>query len=175
MCPPLLAIASFAIGAAGQVASFIGAQNSYKAQLEYKRQNDENAARAASIRYDQINQKAIQEGEAAADRKFEAAIDAKRAISTVRTAAGEGGVSGLSVAALMSDVEARHGRFKVNTNKQLQLTRSYLGGEKDAAQAQGQSQVNSVPTPEKPNFASTLIGIFGSGINSYNDYQRAIA
>jgi hypothetical protein len=134
-----------------------------------------NAGKAASIRYDQINTKALQEGEGAADRKFEAAIDAKRAMSTVRTAAGEGGVSGLSVAALMSDVAARHGRFKVNTDKQLQINRAYLSGEKDAAQAQGQSQINSVPIPEKPNFASTLIGIFGSGLDAVTGYQQATA
>jgi len=169
----VLAIASFAVGAAGQVAGFMQQSQQADAQAEAYKRNAENAAKATSARYDQINVKSIQEGEAASDRKFEAALDARRAAATAVTAAGEGGVSGLSVTALLGDIASRHGRFETNTDKQLQISRAYLGGEKVAAQAGGQGQINSVPIPEKPNFASALVGIFGSGLDAFTGYKQA--
>jgi len=52
------------------------------------------------------------------------------------------------------------------------MSRHYLEGEKKAAQLGSQSQINSVPTPEKPSFAPYLINAFGSGVNAYAGHKQ---
>ena len=112
---------------------------------------------------------------AKAQKKFDSALLAKQAQATVTTAAGEGGVSGLSVSALSGDVKASQARAATRVDRNLQIKKSYLQGEIEATQTSGQSQINSVALPEPVSFLPTLVGIFGSGVNAYSGYQSNLA
>jgi len=175
MCPTVMAIASFAIGAASSVMGYVGQKQAVDSQEEQYRRNAENAKMATSIKEQQINRRILQEGEAAAQKKFETNLDAKRAIATATTAAGEGGVSGLSVSHVLGSIYAQSGRFNASVDRNLDINRSYFRGEKEAAHTQGQAQINSVALPEKPSFLPALIGVFGSGVDAYGRYKQATA
>jgi len=172
MCPSAaLAAASFVIGAAQQVVGFMGQQQQYDAQAEAYKQNALNAQAAARDEYASTQNRLLQEREAAVQERTEASIEALSARSTARTAAGEAGVSGLSVDALLADYYAKEGRNSASIENNLSATQNYLIGEMDSIEARTQSQINSVPIPTPPSFLPTAVGIFSSGLEAFRIYD----
>jgi hypothetical protein len=164
MCVALIsvvaAVASSLVGYAGQMAN-------YKAQQQYYEQNAK-AARVATVnRYASIQNRQLQEHDAAAQQVQQSKLEAMKARSTARTAAGEAGVTGLSVEALLQDLSAQEGRYEASVAQNYQMNQQYLRGEMEATQDQGIARINSVPYPTKPSFGAALIGAFGSGIQAY--------
>lgn len=171
MCD-ILTIASIGLGIAQGAASFAAADAQYDQQMEMHRQNGINASRAAENQYANLNIRAQQEGASATQQKMNDKIAAAKAASTIEVAASEGGVSGLSVDHVLRDIYAQHGRNEATLDTNLRMSRDYLAGEKVAAEAGGQNQINSMPVPEKPSFAPYLLNAFGTGINAYSNYRQ---
>lgn len=176
MCPPaaLLAlsiatsVASAGVGYMGQVAQFNAASQRYT-------DNAKSAVQATVNQWDASQIRISQEGASAVQNEFESSLATRKAVSTANTAAGEGGVSGLSVDYLTHDLYAQGGRKTDSIDTNLAMDRSYAAREMDAQGATGQNQINSVPIPEAPNPMAAIIGVFGSGLKSYTGYQQQIA
>ncbi len=176
MCDPVsMAVMSFAVSAAGSVVGFMGQQSQYEQAMIEKKANDDNARTATINAWEATQIRAQQEGAAGVQKKFEANIETAKAVGTATTAAGEGGVSGLSVDAMLGDLYAKKGRHADAVDNNLQMTRNYLSREMDAQRATGQNQINSMPIPEAPNFAATLVNIFGAGVKSFGAFKDATA
>lgn len=171
MCD-IMTIASIGLGIAQSVAQFGAAQQQYEAQMEHQRQNAINASRAAENQYANINIRAQQEDTARNQQQLATNIEVAQAVSTVEVAAGVGGVSGLSVEHILRDIYAQQGRNEAALDVNARMSRDYLMGEKKAAEAGGQSQINSVPIPEKPSILPYALGAFSSGLNAYSNYQQ---
>lgn len=166
MCDPAtLAAVSFGISAVQGVAGYFGKRAAYNA-------NAANAVAGTEAQWASQQLRIQQEGAAATQDKFETNIAVAKAAATATTAAGEGGVSGLSVDYLLKDLYAAKGRHNAAVSQNLQMTTAYLQSEKEVTRAQGIDRINSV---EKPNFGATLLGIFGSGINAYGSYKSQVA
>jgi hypothetical protein len=101
-----LAAASFAIGAASSVAEF--AQQSQEADDTNKRYEANRLAALSAFEQKQrdVNLQMMQHQESAALQKFDTALESQAARVTNDVAAGESGVSGLSIDALASVLPA---------------------------------------------------------------------
>ncbi|TWS94989.1 hypothetical protein [Reyranella sp. CPCC 100927] len=169
-----MALATFAVGAASAGASYTGQQSAAKAQNKQYAANAESARRAASESYASLQQRIDQERAATIDEQFQTAIDAKRAGATATVAAGEAGVNGHSIDALLADYKAQQGRFNANTQQNLRSTEGQLRQEMKGVQAQAETRINSVPRGQKPSFIDAGLRIIGAGIGAYSDRERWI-
>lgn len=160
---PLLTVAA-SVGSA--VVGYQGAMTAHRAQEQQYKANAENARTAAQGQYDQINNRVIQENAAASNEIQEAQIAALKSRSSARTAAEEGGVSGVSVDAIVGEMLAKEARYVVNTQKNFDYQKDYWMGEGAAASAQAQSQVNSVQRTARPSFLPYAMQAFGSSIEA---------
>jgi hypothetical protein len=171
MCD-FIAIASMGLGIAQSAMQYSAANAQYEQQMKVYEQNAINASLAAENQYSNISIRSQQEDAARVQQQTEAGIEAAKAASTAQVAASEGGVSGLSVDAMIRDIYAQQGRNDAALDANQRMSRDYLLGEMKSAEAQGQSQINSVPLPEKPSAAPYLLNAFGSGLSAYSDYVK---
>jgi len=167
-----ITIASMGLGIASSMMEYQGAKSQYAAQQEFAKRNAINAANQAATQYSNLNIRAQEEDLARHQQKFQTGIEAAQAASTMEVAASQGGVAGLSVDQMLRDLYAQEGRNSAALDANHQISRRYLEGEKKAAQLSSQSQINSIPIPEKPSFAPYLIKAFGSGLDSLAGYQK---
>lgn len=161
---------AFEIGtAAVTVASTKGAAD---AQSEVNDIAKENAIEARNANYDQLMAMSKQETAAAEQQLRENDIEALKATERAKVAAGESGVTGLSVEALLADMYGKQARFTDNVNQNLENRQQQIAFERDNVDRAHQSTVNSLPIPERPNYMGAALkagdGIFGA----YNDYLK---
>lgn len=174
MCAPVaMAIASFAIGAAQTVVGFMGEQAAADAQNQYYAENAKAARQATVNQYAHQQNRIIQERRAASQEKQNATVDALKARATAKTAAGEAGVSGLSVDALVQDFYAQEGRYSNSIDNNFQMTSDYLRSEMESTQAQGQSRINSVRRATPPSFLGAAIRIGATALDAFGTYHRS--
>lgn len=173
MCPPAALVgAQLALTAVQGATGFIGQTQAFNQQVEFYNDNAREAARATSRQWDATQLRISQEGRAATQKKLETALATKSAAATATVAAGEGGVSGSSVDAVLGDIYSRGARANGAVDENLQMTRDYLSAEMDGQRATGQNQINSVPLPQAPNPFAALLNVFGSGIGIYSNYRN---
>ena len=168
MCDPAtIAISSTILGGIQSFAGLAAAQSSYNSQVDSYNQNAENATRTTTKNYSNLNIRLQQEQQAAAQEKQQGEIDRAKAVASTEVAAAAGGVSGLSVDAVLRDIYAQSGRNEATADANLRMTKGYLQGELDAAEISGQSQINSMPIPEKPSPVPYLMNAFSTGLSAY--------
>lgn len=152
----VLSIAQAAVG-------FASAQQQADEQNAYYEQNRRAAVAAMTDRYASINNKNLQEREAASAELFEKRIAGLKAKSTAITSAGEAGVTGLSVANLMQDVDAQMGRQAQAIQTNFEIKRQHNADELVATHHNAISRINSVRQASGPNpLAFALQGIGGA-------------
>lgn len=173
MCNPLM-MASFAISAAQGVVGFMGEQEEHRKQEEFRQQNIKNANAAALDQYNQTLTRIGQEGDATGIAKAEATRDARAARATATVAAGEAGISGLSVDALLSDFYGREGTYADQLTQQNEWTNTQLQYDMRGIHANATDRANSIPKPTAPNFFTTGLKIAGAGVGAYGSYQKSI-
>ena len=165
MCLPM---AGALIGAALSIA-----QMNAQAQSEYEQkeaanrqytQNRKNAIVAANDKYRSIGNKAVEERHAASTKLFQQRIDNLKKKASAVVAAGEGGVTGLSVAAVMQDKIAQEARQEnaIVTNFKYKLGSLY--DEADASYHDAVNRINSVqPGSPIPVWEPYTGGLGGDG------------
>ncbi|MBY5581859.1 hypothetical protein [Rhizobium leguminosarum] len=166
MCDPI-SLASFAIGAAGQVSSFMSASQEAETQNKLAENNRIEANRAAADQYASIQERMLQE-KAAAGRELETANkDAAKARATASVTSGEAGVTGISVDSLLADYNAQQGQFERTNAQNLKMTQDGLRDQLKSVKANAEGRINSVQKVAKPSLAPFVIGIAGSGLDAY--------
>ena len=128
-------------------------------QQRQAKRNEEssNAAYLSDAR--QLNLRQRQEEEAESQRGQEADIQAMRDVAKAKTAAGESGVAGLSVDALMSDIMRQNMFDDTKASSNLSATKAQIAEQKKGAEASRQSRINQVPYP---SFAANALQIGGA-------------
>lgn len=135
------------------------AQQQYAADVEMYKQNAENVRAATVAEYASEQNRIHQERVAAQEKKFDQEIANLRQSSTAAVAAGEGGVTGNTVEALLGDYYAAKGRANDAVDNNFQMRLDYLRGEMDATKARGQDMINRVPIPRAPSPLMILGGL----------------
>ena len=151
---------------------------SYAAQSqaadEQNRMYRENAARANQNARDQqfqTQQRMLQEQEKAGGEKFENIQAAREAKATATVAAGESGVSGLSVDALLAEFDGRASAANDRIDQNTDWTMNQLNNELKGIRSNAEDRINSVQRAAKPSFFDAGLRIAGAGLDEYNDYR----
>lgn len=164
---PVGAVLGAALSIAGSMAQYSAAQEAADAQNQYYMQNAMEAQRAARDAYVSQNTRLHQEKQAADQKTFETSVEALKKRGTARTSAGEAGVSGLSVDALVGDLFAQEGRQKVAIDTNYDMTRQDIISQMDETRARAQQRINSVQRASGPSAASYLISGLSGAVGAF--------
>lgn len=167
-----LAVAQFAMSAVGSVVGYMGQQQQYEAQKQQYENNRIEANRAAVDNYASTQNRMLQEQKAASQELQNLNVDAMKGRATAETAAGEAGVTGLSVDALVADYYGQEGRYERTLDNNLQMQSDYLQGEMTATSHQTAGRINSVSQGQKPSFLDAGVRILGGAVDAFGSYQR---
>lgn len=171
MCDPITMVAA-ALGTAQTVTGYIGERQAAAAQNAMVREN-QRASNANLVReYADVQTRQIQEEDAAAVQKQDISREARAARATTMAAAGEAGVSGLSVNALLADVYGKETTAKDRISQNSGFTTSNLTREMDGLKAKAQDRINSMPWATGPSPFAAALKIGGVGLESYNRYGK---
>lgn len=172
MCMMVMPLLSFALGAAQAVMGYQAQQQAADRQNQMYYQNAMQANEALRNQYAATQTQRLQEREAADQKDTEGAITALRARSTAFNAAGEAGVTGLSVDALMADYTGREARNREAVDENYQMESSHLDADMKSQYAGAQSRINSVQRATPPSFADALIRIGSAGLGAMTMNSR---
>jgi hypothetical protein len=148
MCLPALPVIA-AIGSAA--VGYFAADDAADQQNAYYDANRKAAISAAGDRYAALNNKTLQERASASQELFEKQIDALRTRATATVAAGEAGVTGLSVDALQQDLLAQQGRQMQAIQHNFEIKRQSNEDEAIATYHNTVGRINSVRQASKPS------------------------
>ena len=187
MCEPLTTI-GLALGASQASAAAVGAAavsttlgvasagaqmygQSQQAKTQAKVQK--NASAAERERYlREVSSMRIQQGQeevAAAQRVNESARKAREARATARVSAGEAGVAGLSVDALINDLTREEANYNFATQQQLQMSdvnRTLQLGDAGLGFTNNMLRINK--PIEKPNYLGAALDGAQTGLSTYS-------
>ena len=167
MCEPTtMAI----LTAASKGIEFMEAQQQARQQQIRYDQNRIAAAQARDLKIQTLNQRAIQESEAAAEGKFKQSIEALEKRERGVVAAGEAGVTGSSVDILLADYTAQKLRGETTINRNLENVERQIELQKMGASAEAESRINSMPQGTQPSFIAAAAGAAASGYAAYQQY-----
>lgn len=151
----------------------------YMAQQEMANQQQAaNEAHAERLRlariedYDALNEMDQQATEGAVDQINEAQLDGLRARDTALVASSAGGVTGLSVDALMQDLFGQEQRFNESVNVNLDRQRNQFAREGQSMYRQGENIVASMPQPQRPSLLAAGLKAGTSLYGAYDDYFK---
>jgi len=122
---------------------------------------------ARDLKIQSLNQRAIQEGEAAAEEKMRLGIQALEGEGAALVAAGESGVSGSSVDLLLQDYTAQKLRGITTINRNLENVEKQIELEKRGASAEALNRTNSLQQGVMPNFLAAAVGTAASATAAY--------
>lgn len=152
-----------ALSVAGAMAEYSAAKDAAAEQNAYYEQNRLEAQRAARDTYVHQQTRINEEREAASQTMFEDSVKALEARGSAYTSAGEAGVSGLSVDALVGNIFAKEGRQHMATLTNYEMKRDEVRAEMEQTRSNAQARINSVRRASNPSAAPFLIkGLSGA-------------
>lgn len=141
MCDPTaIAIGSLIIGGASSVAE-------HSARSEASRANRAESLRAMREASKDISLLEVQQQDATARTIFETDRQARSTQALARVSAGEAGVTGVSVEALLGDIDRKLGEFTTAEKRNLSMAIAQLQREKISGRQVAQSRIAAVPPP----------------------------
>lgn len=152
---------STALSIGGQVAQ-------YSAQADQAAATRSNALAAYQQDTSAITDRASQEQQATAQRRLQNAREYAAAKATAVTSAGDAGVSGLSVNALLTDLAGQQQLRQGAVDTNLDMTLQQLQREQQGAAVTRQSRINSA---QDPSLAGLLIGVAKTGVDGFTGYK----
>jgi hypothetical protein len=194
MCEPstiaiVASVASVAIAAAGTGVSLYAQSEQADAEANWQKrlaearnqeiaENFKLAVASAENQNKALQQRAVEEGEAATEEKMRNAREAAKAVATARVAAGEGGVSGTSVNALLNDFLSQEARYRHSVTTNLEYARDSIDFEQESNEIVAKGRAASIkpfaPSPiQQPNYLAGALKIAGSGLDAYAGYRKS--
>jgi hypothetical protein len=160
MCDPVtaLAVGSFAITAGSAIVE-------NKAKSQQSKENKSNALEAFQANINALDTRETQEKDAAGQTIMQADRQARAADALAKVSAGEAGVAGASVDAVLQNLTRQKNTFDVSAKENLHNTLTQIEAEKSGASATAQSRINSAPPP---NPFLSVLQIGEAGINFGN-------
>ena len=195
MCEPISATAAAVLSGLAIVTSTVSGivgymgqqqqanqQAAYQAALVQQRnqqiyQNQRLAQESYLQQAQQVNLRQQQEGEKASQAIQSTQVDALQAKATARVAAGESGVSGLSVENLLADFDRQNAIYRGSVRRNLEFSRQQSQEDIKGlrAQAEGRYQEIQPYLPEpiaRPSFLGTALSI---GTNAFTQTSSAVS
>jgi hypothetical protein len=167
MCDPVTAtLVATSVGS--NIAGFVGARQQAKAQQQYQAQ----AAQAERQRFQQeqtsLRMRQAQEQEAVGRELEQVSRKSQAALARARVSAGEAGVAGASVQALMDDYMRQEAGYRSALLRQQELGGiSTAMGLEQAGFATQQRQIGINQPIDRPSFLTAALGTVSSGLRAY--------
>ena len=165
MCDPTaIAIGSLVIGVGSQVAGAAAQKNAAD------KANANNAAAAklsAAEASKDISLLELQQGKASTQTVFEMDRAARSTKALAQVSAGEAGVAGLSVEALMGDIDRKIGEARTIESRNLDMAIAQLQREKISGRTVAQERITATHK-EGPSLAALGLGIAASGLEFWS-------
>jgi hypothetical protein len=157
------------MGVAQSALQITGQRQQAKTQAKVQK----NASAAERQRYlQEVSSMRVQQGQeqvAAAQRIQESTRKAREARSTARVSAGEAGVAGLSVDALINDLTREEANYRFATNQQLQMNDVNRTMQLDQAGLGFTNNMLRINRPiEQPNYLGAALGGAQTGMSTYS-------
>ena len=167
MCLPLAAIGAIA-GVASAGAGYIGQRQQAKAQAAYQAQSAAAERKRALQEQSSIRMQQAQQQEATARELEQVSRKSQEALARARVSAGEAGVSGVSVQALMDDYTRQEAGYRAATLRQQELrgVGTQLGLEQ-AGLASQQRLIGINQPISKPSFLTAGLEATSRGLSGY--------
>jgi len=163
-----LGIANLALGATAAGASFVGQRQQAKAQSAYQRQASIAERQRALQEQRSIRMRQGQEQEATNREINEMSKKAREAVSTAQVSAGESGVSGLSVDALLKDYENQSLAYNMGLTGQQEMKDVQTGlALTDAGFRTVNRQIGINRPVRIPGYLEGALRVTGAGIQGY--------
>lgn len=173
MCDPVtMAVAQFAVAAAGTASSYSAAKSEAGAAQATYDQNVKNTEQAQKANHRSLSSRVQQEDQAALQAAQSQEIEAAQTAATIEVSAGESNLSGNSVGNLLRGVYGTLGRNQTTLAANSDARREASTVELENIDIAAKNQINSMPQPTKPSLTPYLIKGFSDGLSSYNSYQK---
>lgn len=150
------------------VAGVEGQRQQAKAQDAYNKQQAKNAMEAYKANIAQTNLMQSQEHAAATQKINENNRAAEAAKATALVSAGESGISGLSVDTLLADLAGGQARYNESVNQNYENASMAIDNQRTNAQVNAASQINSLKTPQSPDYLGAALRI-GTAVYDYKN------
>ena len=176
MCEPIsmttaITLASAGMSAAQTFMSFSAQAEQANAQNRAYEQNVTNARASYNNSIAQRQVRVAQEQDAAHLDKEQAARESQRRKATATVSAGEAGVGGLSVEALLAEYDRTNGEYQTSVNRQLGYNVQHLDSQIEGARIQTQGRFNSFQRAEGPSATALALSLTGDGLAAYDRYK----
>lgn len=172
MCFPAIAAAlpaiSAGLGAGSAILGYAGQRQQAKAQAAYQAQSAAAERQRALQEQTSIRMRQAQEQEATARELEQVSRKSQEALARARVSAGEAGVAGASVQALMDDYTRQEAGYRAATLRQQELrgVGTQLGLEQ--AGLASQQRLISINQPiSKPSFLTAGLEAVSGGLSGY--------
>jgi hypothetical protein len=165
MCEPTTIMAlSIASSAAGLVAQ----NQAASAQSAANQRQYQAAMQARAANLNQTNLEASQERAGSMQKLEENNLRAREAAATARVSAGESGISGLSVDALLSDLGNKQSRYNSSVATNFDSSMGAIENQRQNIQTSAANQINSLKSPAAPDYMGAALRI-GTAVYDYNN------
>jgi hypothetical protein len=178
MCDPTsIAVAGLALSGVSTVTSMIAQQQqasaAASAQNEYNRQQEENALIARNQNLAALE---AERNSALGDTREQInqnQMALRRAQATARVSAGEAGVAGLSVDALLRDLAGQAGYDNATATENYLRRDADINARRENVQIGATNAVTSIRNPQiqSPDYLGSALRIGQAGLNNYAYYQ----
>ena len=167
---PMLGILQFAVSAMGAVAQYQQQQQAAEQQNAYYLANAQAANRAAMAAYANQQTEMNLKLQAADQDVIGRRIEGLKARGVARNAAGEAGVTGLSVDALVNDFYGAEGRAVDAVNTNFEIERQNILAQMDATYRQTEARINQVQRATPPSFMGAAVRIAGGALSALSGF-----
>lgn len=176
MCLPALALAPglmTGLQIVSSVMGVVGQMQAQSAQEEANQRQYENTMKARAANINQTNLMQQQEREAAVQKLDENNMAARAAKSTATASAGDNGISGLSVDALIADLGSKQKRFNSSVSANYDLASSGIANQRENVDINAASAINALKTPAMPDYFGAALRI-GKSVYDYQNPNSKI-
>ncbi len=177
MCEPLSAAAIAKISIASSIASTGLSLMAQRQQAKAQKASQKAAAQRENARYRReagaMRLREAQEDLALSREIQESTTKARAARATAVVAAGEAGVSGLSVEALLDDYTRQEADYRFSLNEQNRLTGINNQLELEEAGFRSQANLIRINQPiKKPDYLGSMVNLAGSAMTINSNYNQ---
>ncbi len=161
-------IATMAITAASAASSYAGQRQQAKQQRRYQNQAMEAERQRAIQEQQSIRMRQAQEQEATNRELGDVAMKAREARARATTSAGEAGVAGMSVDALIDDYTRQEAAYRVGVGRQQEMRDLQTGLALTDAGFRTQNRMIDLNRPvNQPSFLTGALNVASSGLSGY--------
>jgi opacity protein-like surface antigen len=169
MCDPVsIAAATLAVSAASTAATVYAQQQAADAQAKTNQRQYDAQMVAYNANQANANLMKTQEATATSQKKIENNAIARRDMARATVSAGESGVSGVSVDALLAELGGRAGTANANAEVNYLNRDRAIEVDRMNSWAGTASAINSLKTPVQPDYIGAGLRIADSGLSYQN-------